>query len=73
MSPIHECLDPVYIWVYRRRMPIFLPKSTFSNSLERLVNLDPIVLSQSQQLAEMGLNEIYAVYSSIVQTNLNRA
>ncbi|GIT44886.1 MAG: hypothetical protein Ct9H300mP11_28220 [Chloroflexota bacterium] len=33
----------------RRRMPIFLPKSTFRNSLERLVDPDPTVLSQSQQ------------------------
>ena len=73
MSPIHECLDPVYIWVYRRRMPIFLPKSTFRNSLERLVDPDPTVLSQSQQVTEMGINEIYSVYNSIVQTNLNRA
>ncbi len=54
-------------------MPIFLPKPTFRNSLERLVDPDPIVLSQSQQLTEIGLNEIYSVYNSIVQTNLNRA
>ena len=54
-------------------MPIFLPKSTFRDSLERLVVPGPVVLSQSQQVTEMGLNEIYSVYNSIVQTNLNRA
>ena len=54
-------------------MPIFLPKSTFRNSLERLVDPDSIVLSQSQQLAETGLNEIYLAYKCIVQTNLDRA
>ena len=73
MSPSQQCLGLAYIWGYRRRMPIFLPKSTFRNSLERLVDPDPTVLSQSQQVTEMGLNEIYSVYNSIVQTNLNRA